>query len=77
VKAGAELQLSGDRFDDAANARRLSGYGLLNLYTIWQITPDVSLLARVNNVASKGYELARNYGTSGRTWLAALRYGIR
>ena len=77
VKVGAEAVLSGERFDDAANARRLGGYGLLNLYTTWQVTPDVSLLLRLNNVADKGYELARNYGTSGRTWFAALRYGIR
>jgi len=77
VKAGAELVLSGERFDDAANNRRLGGYGLLNLYTTWQVTPDVSLLLRLNNVADKQYELARNYGTSGRSWFAALRYGIR
>jgi len=77
VKVGAEAVLSGERFDDAANARRLGGYGLLNLYTTWHITPDVSLLLRLNNVADKGYELARNYGTGGRTWFAALRYGIR
>jgi vitamin B12 transporter len=77
VKAGAELQLSGARFDDAANLRPLGGYGLLNLYTIWQIAPDVSLLVRLNNAAGKQYELARYYGTSGRTWFAALRYGIR
>lgn len=77
VKAGAELQLSGERFDDAANQRRLGGYGLLNLYTTWQFTPDVSLLLRLDNVADKQYELARNYGSSGRTWFAGLRYGIR
>ncbi len=77
VEAGAELQLSGERFDDAANRNRLGGYGLLNLYTSWQFRPDVSLLLRLNNVADKHYELARNYGTSGRTWFAALRYGIR
>ena len=77
VKAGAELVLSEERFDDAANNRRLGGYGLLNLYTTWQVTPDVSLLLRLNNVADKQYELARNYGTGGRTWFAALRYGIR
>ncbi|OON59100.1 TonB-dependent vitamin B12 receptor [Massilia sp. KIM] len=76
VKAGAEWTLSGERYDDAANARRLGGYGLLNLYTTWQFTPELSLLVRVNNVADKQYELARSYGTSGRTWFAALRYGI-
>ena len=77
LKTGAELTVSGERFDDAANARRLGGYGLLNLYTTWQFTPDWSLLLRVDNVADKNYEIARNYGTSGRTWFAALRYGIR
>jgi vitamin B12 transporter len=77
MKTGAELVLSGERFDDAANKRRLGGYGLLNLYTSWQMTPELSLLLRLNNVADKQYELARNYGTSGRTWFAALRYGMR
>ncbi len=77
VKAGAELLVSGERFDDAANARTLGGYGLLNLYAIWRVTPDVSLLVRADNVTDKHYELARNYGTAGRTWYAALRYGMR
>ena len=77
LKSGAELTVSGDRFDNATNTTRLAGYGLLNLYTTYQFTPDWSLLLRVNNVADKNYEVARNYGTSGRTWFASLRYGIR
>ena len=76
-KSGAELTVSGDRFDNATNTTRLAGYGLLNLHTTYQFTPDWSLLLRVNNVADKNYEVARNYGTSGRTWFASLRYGIR
>jgi len=73
---GAEWVLSGARFDDAANLRRLGGYGLLNLYASWQINADFSLLARVNNGFDKHYELARNYGTGGRSWFAGLRYGM-
>ena len=76
VDTGIELQVSGRRFDDAANANRLGGYGLLNLYTTWHMTRDWSLLVRVDNAAGKDYELARNYGTAGRTWFAAIRYGI-
>ena len=76
VDTGVELQLSGRRFDDAANVNRLGGYGLLNLYTTWHVTRDWSLLARVDNAADKHYELARNYGTAGRTWFAGIRYGI-
>jgi len=77
LESGVELQASGQRFDDAANANRLGGYGLLNLYTSWHLTPDWSLLVRLDNAADKHYELARNYGTAGRSWFAALRYGIR
>lgn len=74
---GAELQASGQRFDDAANRNRLGGYGLLNLYGTWRFTSDWSLLVRLDNAADKHYELARNYGTAGRSWFAALRYGVR
>ena len=77
IDLGAELQASGSRFDDAANANRLGGYGLLNLYTTWRFTPDWSLLLRLDNTLDKRYDLARNYGTAGRSWFAALRYGIR
>ena len=77
VNAGVELQASGRRFDDAANANRLGGYGLLNLYTTWHMTRDWSLLVRVDNAADKHYDLARNYGTAGRTWFAGIRYGVR
>jgi len=74
---GTELQASGSRFDDAANLNRLGGYGLLNLYTTWRFTRDWSVLLRLDNAADKRYDLARNYGTAGRSWFAALRYGIR
>ncbi|MFS2218424.1 TonB-dependent receptor domain-containing protein [Telluria sp. Tellsp104] len=77
VETGVELQASGRRFDDAANANRLGGYGLLNLYTTWHMTRDWSLLLRVDNAADKRYDLARNYGTAGRTWFAGIRYGVR
>ena len=36
-----------------------------------------ALLVRLDNAADKHYDLARNYGTAGRTWFAGIRYGIR
>lgn len=77
LETGAEWLVSGERYDDAANLRRLGGYGLLNLHASWRLNEGFSLLARVNNAADKRYELARNYGTGGRNWFAGLRYGIR
>jgi vitamin B12 transporter len=77
LSTGAELQVSGSRFDDALNVNRLGGYGLLNLYTSWRVSPDWSLLLRLDNALDKHYETARYYNTAGRSWFAALRYGIR
>jgi outer membrane cobalamin receptor len=77
AEPGAEQQAPGSRLADAANADRLGGYGLLNLYTTWRFTPGWSLLLRLDNAADKRYDLARNDGTAGRNWFAALRYGIR
>ena len=76
LQTGAEWLLSGERYDDAANRRRLGGYGLLNLHASWRLDGGFSLLARVNNAADKRYELARFYGTGGRSWFAGLRYEL-
>ena len=77
IKAGAELELSGYRYDDAANAHRLGGYGLVNLYTTYRFAPDWSVLVRWNNIGDKRYELARFYGTPGSGIFAGLRYGYK
>ena len=76
LHTGVEWQISSYRFDDAANTKRLGGYGLVNLYATWQFSRDWSALVRWNNVADKQYELARFYGTAGSNVFAALRYGF-
>jgi len=75
--AGVEWQVSGKRYDDAANRNRLGGYGLLNLYATYQIARDWSLLARVNNATDKDYAVARYYGVPGATVFAGIRYGMK
>lgn len=77
LNAGVELQLSGRRFDDAANKTALCGYGLLNLFATWQVAPDWSLLARWNNATGKQYTLANNYATAGSNVFVGLRYGMK
>jgi vitamin B12 transporter len=77
LHGGAEWQISGYRYDDAANRNRLGGYGLLNLYATWDAASSWSATLRWNNVADKRYELARNYGTSGSSVYAGLRYGYK
>jgi len=77
LKAGVELELSGDRYDDAANKNRLGGYGLVNLYATYAISSDWSALVRWNNIGDKQYDLARFYATPGSKVFAGIRYGYK
>ncbi|NGZ88574.1 TonB-dependent receptor domain-containing protein [Duganella aceris] len=77
LKAGVELEVSGDRFDDAANKNRLGGYGLVNLYATYAFNRDWSALVRWNNVGDKKYDLARNYATPDSKVFAGIRYGYK
>ena len=77
LTTGAGLTVSSHRFDDLANRNTLGGYGLVNLFATYQLTPDWSLQARWNNAADKKYELARNYGTAGSQVFVGVRYGMR
>jgi vitamin B12 transporter len=77
LKAGVELEFSGDRFDDAANKNRLGGYSLVNLYATYGFSKDWSALVRWDNVGDKQYDLARNYATPGSKVFAGIRYGYK
>ncbi|TFW27374.1 TonB-dependent receptor domain-containing protein [Duganella callida] len=77
LKLGAELDVSGDRYDDAANKNRLGGYGLVNLFATYAFTKDWSALVRWNNIADKQYDLARFYATPGSKVFAGIRYGYK
>ncbi len=71
---GAEAQFSGRRFDDAANTRVLSGYTLVNLSASTPIARDWTLLARVDNLSDRQYELARTFATAGRSFYAGVKW---
>ena len=74
---GAEVQASGKRYNDAANTDKMGGYGVMNLYASTTIARDWQVLARVDNVADKKYQLAKGYATPGRTFYAGLRWAPR
>ncbi|MBB5019776.1 vitamin B12 transporter [Chitinivorax tropicus] len=72
-----EWLASGQRFDDVANANRLGGYGLVNLGVDMPIAQDLTLGARLNNIADKRYELARGYNPQGRGGFISLNYQLK
>lgn len=73
---GAEAQFSGRRYDYdfAGNTSVLSGYSLLNLSATMPLNKDWTLLARVDNLADKQYELARTYATAGRSFYVGVKW---
>ncbi len=71
---GGEVQASGQRYDDAANTRRLGGYTLFNLYASTRLARDYQVVARLDNLADKNYEVARGYATAGRSFYVGLKW---
>jgi len=71
---GAEVQLSGERFENAANTQRLGGYGLVNLFASTTLMRGLTLEGRIDNIGDKDYELVRTYATPGRYVQLTLRW---
>ena len=71
---GGEWQVTGHRFDNAANTERLGGYALVNLFADYRLQKDWSVFARANNIFDKYYELADTYNTPGANLFVGLRY---
>jgi vitamin B12 transporter len=51
----SELAFQDQKFDDVANTRKISGYGLFNAYAEKKIDKDMTIFARINNLFDKDY----------------------
>lgn len=70
-----ELRLSSDREDTKWPGRvTLPGYGLVNLGTAYQISPQWSVRARLNNVTAKTYSQANGFATPGRNLFMSMNW---
>lgn len=71
---GAGVQASGHRFDNAANTRRLGGYGLVNLNAQYKLGRDVKLQLNLDNAFDRETSTAYGYASAPRTVLVSLRW---
>jgi vitamin B12 transporter len=71
---GASLHAEGQRFDDLANSKELSGYATLDLRGEYRITPEWRLQARVANLLDADYETADGYNQPGQAAYLTVRY---
>ncbi len=75
IRAGAELIRSGRR--DDVGGIELPGYTLVNLRASWILAPRWRLLARIENLTERDYELAHGYNTAGRSGFIELIWTAR
>ena len=71
---GASLHAEGQRYDDLANTRELSGYATLDLRGEYRITPEWRLQARVANLLDADFETAEGYNQPGQAAYLSVRY---
>jgi len=64
-KLGGEWMGVGHRYYNASNSVPLSGYGLLNAITSFQINSEYKAIFRLNNLADKKYHQIAGYDASG------------
>ena len=75
---GMEWNGQGRRYDRVPNdaTGRMGGYGLMDAYLHYAMARDWSVEVRANNLLDKDYELAKDFGTQGRSAFVALRYAM-
>ena len=75
VELGLDVLAAGERKDFGfPEPVTLDGYVLANLTARWQVSPSLSLLARVENLLDEQYELAHTFNTPDRGLYVAVRY---
>lgn len=76
ARVSAELVGSSERFDDAANVRRLGGYGLVNVALEWTLGRATTFFVRADNIFGRHYELAADFATGGARVFGGMRWRL-
>lgn len=72
----AEYQYVDDYYYSISNvdSQLVESYGLFNISGNYQLTDNLSMTARLNNIANKKYVTAPNYNTDGTNFFTSLTY---
>ena len=71
---GVTLHASGNRYDDLANTKRLSGYATLDARLQYALSDQWQLKGQLNNLFDKDYQTNEGYNQAGRTVFVTLSY---
>jgi vitamin B12 transporter len=72
-ETGATLTHVGRSFDNAANTNRLQGYVVADIRASFDVTQQISVYGRIENLFDEKYETIRQYGALGRAAYAGVR----
>ncbi len=72
----AEYQYVGDYYSGIENndSQRVDSYGLLNISGNYQLTDNLSMTARLNNITNEDYTTDVGYNTDGTNFFTSLTY---
>ncbi len=74
IQLGSRFFTQSSRFDDMENRHRLAGYGLLDIYGEYTLTPQWTMRVSVENLFDKNYETMRFYNMPSRTFFIQWQY---
>jgi vitamin B12 transporter len=70
----SKVFVSGRRFDDVANNRRLAGFTTVDLVGAYKINKDLTAQVKVANLFNEEYETVAGYNTDGANVFFSLSY---
>ncbi|MDD5395361.1 MAG: TonB-dependent vitamin B12 receptor [Thiothrix sp.] len=76
VRIGAGIHAESERYDDVANApaKKLPGYGTLDLRADYQMAKDWMVGIKIGNALDKNYQTAQGFNQDGINGLVTLKY---
>ncbi|MDE1468024.1 TonB-dependent receptor plug domain-containing protein [Aurantiacibacter sp. D1-12] len=76
LSLGADLRIVSSSFDDAGNFTPLNPYEVLTLRAAYDVTDQVQLYGRIENVWDEDYQTAAGYATRGRSVFVGARLAL-
>ncbi|WP_438726840.1 TonB-dependent receptor plug domain-containing protein [Parasphingorhabdus sp. DH2-15] len=73
VNLGGDVRLVSDSFDNAANSVRLDGFAVVRLRASYDITDNIQLYGRVENLFDAQYQTVSGFGTPGMSAFGGVR----
>lgn len=70
----AEYQYIDDYYNFPGHGGEIDSYNLVNISGNYQLSPNLSITARLNNVFNEKYETSQDYNTDGTNFLTSLTY---